>query len=150
MKASNSKEEDYRERSNYVRRLVQRSRESDAVPSAYLARPPRRIVQFWHDPGRLPVYAREVGLPFYMDLVCWPWTIGRPASPSDETNLPGSAFTSGKHHWTPYRITGSGRETWLKMWRLYAERYREAGVSVLAVELMNEPAYVDFGEAHRS
>ncbi len=59
MKASNPREEDHRARSNYVRRLVQRSGESNAVSSAYLARPQRRIVHFWNDLGRLPEDVRE-------------------------------------------------------------------------------------------
>ena len=103
-----------------------------------------------HDAGRLPAYAQEVGLPFYVDLVCWPWTLGRPAAQPEETTLPASAFTEGKHHWTPYRITGTGRDAWLQMWKLYAERYRDAGVNTVAVELMNEPAYTDVSEDHRA
>ncbi len=103
-----------------------------------------------HDAGRLSDYAGEVGLPFYVDLVCWPWTLGQPAARSAETDLPASAFTKGRHHWTPYRIIGSGRDAWLRMWRLYAERYRDAGVNTIAVELMNEPAYTDVSEDHRA
>jgi len=103
-----------------------------------------------HDAGRLSAYSGEVGLPFYVDLVCWPWTLGRPAAQPTETDLPASAFTKGKHHWTPFRIIGAGRDAWLQMWRLYAERYRDAGVNTIAVELMNEPAYTDVSEAHRA
>ncbi|MDH7569704.1 MAG: beta-galactosidase, partial [Armatimonadota bacterium] len=58
------------------------------------------------------------------------------------------AFTTGRHHWTPYRIVGAGRETWLKMWRIYAQRYRNAGAAVLMFELFNEPAYTDWGAQH--
>ena len=46
--------EDHRARSNYVRKLVQRSSETAQVPASYLSPPPRRIVQFWNDLGRLP------------------------------------------------------------------------------------------------
>lgn len=47
-------EKDDRVRSNFVREFVQRSNESVRVPVAHLAAPPRRIVQFWDDLGRLP------------------------------------------------------------------------------------------------
>jgi len=52
-------QEDHRARSNFVRQLVQRSSEPDEVPAAYLATPPRRIVQFWNDVGRLPRDVRK-------------------------------------------------------------------------------------------
>jgi hypothetical protein len=103
-----------------------------------------------HNAERLSLYAAEVGLPFYMDMVCWPWTLGKPAAQPEETDLPASAFTRGRHHWTPYRIIGKGRNVWLRMWRLYAERYRDAGVNTIAFELMNEPAYTDVSEDHRA
>lgn len=46
---------DDRARSNFVRKLVQRSNEPPRAPAANLTTPPpRRIVQFWHDLGRLP------------------------------------------------------------------------------------------------
>ncbi len=50
---------DDRARSNFVRELVQRSNEPVRAPTAYLATPPRRIVQFWDDFGRLPRDVRE-------------------------------------------------------------------------------------------
>lgn len=45
---------DDRDRSNFVRELVQRSSEQVRDPAARLAAPPRHIVQFWDDLGRLP------------------------------------------------------------------------------------------------
>ena len=52
-------EKDDRARSNFVRELVQRSNEPARVPAAHLAEPPRHIVQFWDDLGRLPRDVRE-------------------------------------------------------------------------------------------
>ena len=52
-------DEDHRARSNFVRDLVQRSRQSDAVSSDLETKPPRRIIQFWNDLGRLPSDVRE-------------------------------------------------------------------------------------------
>lgn len=52
-------EEEHRARSHFVRQLVQRNTASAEVPTAYLATPPRRIVQFWNDVGQLPVDVRE-------------------------------------------------------------------------------------------
>jgi len=43
-----------RDRSNFVRTLVQRPNEPARVPTGQLAPVPRRIVQFWDDLGRLP------------------------------------------------------------------------------------------------
>jgi len=100
------------------------------------------------DAGRLPETVRRWGLPFYVDTVCWDWTLGRPAHDPGATSLPAEAFTSGQNHWVPYRIIGPGRETWLKMWQIYAARYRDAGARVLMFELFNEPAYVDCGAGH--
>src|ERR1700756_4035742 len=51
-------ENDDRNRSNFVRELVQRPN-GPAVPTGHLAPPPRRIVQFWDDLGRLPEDVRE-------------------------------------------------------------------------------------------
>jgi hypothetical protein len=48
-----------RDRSNFVRELVQRPNEPALAPKARLAPPPRRIVQFWDDLGRLPEDVRE-------------------------------------------------------------------------------------------
>ncbi|MFV2044835.1 MAG: glycosyltransferase family 32 protein [Anaerolineales bacterium] len=59
MKASDPTEEDYHARSNFVRRLVQRSRESDVASSVFSRKPPKRIVQFWNDLDRLPGDVRE-------------------------------------------------------------------------------------------
>src|SRR6202161_4017319 len=49
----------HRDRSNFVRELVQRPNELALVPAVHLAPPPRRIVQFWDDLGRLPEDVRE-------------------------------------------------------------------------------------------
>lgn len=43
-----------RDRSNFVRELVQRTSEPARVPARHLPPPPKRIVQFWDDLGRLP------------------------------------------------------------------------------------------------
>jgi hypothetical protein len=48
-----------RDRSNFVRELVQRPNEPALVLTVHLAPPPRRIVQFWDDLGRLPEDVRE-------------------------------------------------------------------------------------------
>jgi hypothetical protein len=50
---------DDRARSNFVRELVQRFNEPVRAPAAHLSTPPRRIVQFWDDLGRLPRDVRE-------------------------------------------------------------------------------------------
>ena len=47
-------EENHRARSNFVRRVVQRSGEPPDVPAGCLGTPPRRIVQFWDDLDQLP------------------------------------------------------------------------------------------------
>src|SRR6056297_2171049 len=52
-------QEDHRARSNFVRKLVQSSSEPDEIPTLYLAQPPKRIVQFWNDIGRLPRDVRD-------------------------------------------------------------------------------------------
>jgi len=52
-------ENDDRERSNFVRELIQRPNEPARVPRRHLAPPPRRIVQFWDDLSRLPEDVRE-------------------------------------------------------------------------------------------
>jgi mannosyltransferase OCH1-like enzyme len=52
-------EKDERDRSNFVRQLVQRPNEPGRVSTPFLARPPKRIVQFWDDLGRLPKDVRE-------------------------------------------------------------------------------------------
>jgi len=52
-------ENDERERSNFVRELVQRPPKSTGVPAVHLTAPPRRIVQFWDDLDRLPQDVRE-------------------------------------------------------------------------------------------
>src|ERR1051325_2622590 len=48
-----------RNRSNFVRELVQRTNKRDSVPATLLAAPPKRIVQFWDDLRRLPTDVRE-------------------------------------------------------------------------------------------
>jgi hypothetical protein len=50
---------DDRTRSNFVRELVQRPNAPIQAPVAHQATPPRRIVQFWDDLGRLPPDVRE-------------------------------------------------------------------------------------------
>lgn len=52
-------EKDERDRSNFVRELVQRPNELAEVSATLLATPPKRIVQFWDDLGRLPSDVRE-------------------------------------------------------------------------------------------
>lgn len=101
------------------------------------------------DPARLPATYARLRVPFYVDTVCWPWTLGRPGEATVQSALPSEALTQGRHHWVPYRITGRGRDTWLAMWRLYARRYRDAGVPVFAYELFNEPAYLGISADHR-
>ena len=59
MKLNDATEEDHHERSNFVRELVQRSRESDDAPSVFSRKPPKRIVQFWNDLNQLPGDVRE-------------------------------------------------------------------------------------------
>lgn len=50
---------DDRARSDFVRQFVQRSGEALSVSAVYQDPPPRRIVQFWDDLGRLPQDVRE-------------------------------------------------------------------------------------------
>ena len=90
----------------------------------------------------LPVLANRVTLPYFVDLVSWPWTMGAPGLHVDQTKLPPQAATQGRNHWTQYRIIGAGRQAWLDMWAANARRYRDAGVKVAVLELMNEPAYM--------
>lgn len=94
------------------------------------------------------VLTKRVTLPYYVDLVSWPYTMGKPGLNIDNTTLPASAATKGRNHWTQYRIIGAGRRAWIDMWTLNARRYRDAGANVLAVELMNEPAYMGESEDH--
>lgn len=102
------------------------------------------------DPERLRGFYESVRMPLYVDMVCWPWTLGSPGTQRQFSNLPDEAITQGYEHWTPYRITGRGRDVWMTMWQLYAKRYRDAEVPVLIYELMNEPAYVGLSDDHRS
>jgi hypothetical protein len=95
-------------------------------------------------------FHERVGLPVYVDMVCWPWTLGAPGTKPEFSTLPATALTEGSNHWTPYRITGEGREVWMTMWRTYAQRYRDAGVPVFIYELMNEPAYLGVSDDHRA
>jgi len=111
-----------------------------------------------HTPKRPPIMppplaetAARIGLPFFVDTVAWPWTVGAPGVRRElTTGLPADAFTVGRAHWTPYRIIGAGRDAWLKMWRVYAQRYRNANVPVFGYELMNEPAYLGLTDDHRT
>jgi hypothetical protein len=101
------------------------------------------------DPARLASTHQRIGAPFFVDTVCWPWTIGAPGTDRERSPLPPEALTEGQHHWVPYRISGAGREIWLSIWRLYAERYRDAGVPVVGFELFNEPAYLGRSADHQ-
>jgi|GEM_PF-1560761 len=96
------------------------------------------------------VLSKRVTMPYHVDLVSWPWTMGRPGLNVDETDLPASAATVGRNHWVQYRIIGAGKKAWLDMWRLCAARYRDAGANVASVELMNEPAYMGESEDHHA
>ncbi|MEM6550549.1 MAG: hypothetical protein AAF750_00225 [Planctomycetota bacterium] len=81
----------------------------------------------------------RVKVPLHVDVVCWPWSLGKPAI---DKMLPEEVLTQGRHHWVYWRIIGPGRQLWLDMWRLYAQRYADADANVLTFELMNEPAYL--------
>src|ERR1051325_9339362 len=52
-------ENDDRDRSNFVRGLVQLSNQPAHAPARHLTSPPKRIVQFWDDLRRLPTDVRE-------------------------------------------------------------------------------------------
>ena len=60
------------------------------------------------DASLLPETRDRTGVPFYVDTVCWPYTLGVPAV---KGLVDKEAITQGRNHWTPYRITGKGRET---------------------------------------
>jgi hypothetical protein len=100
------------------------------------------------DPARLAATYQRLGVPFYVDTVCWPYTLGAPGTDLAKTPLPPTALTEGRNHWMPYRITGEGRDVWLRLWRMYAQRYRDAGVPVIGFELLNEPAYLGRSADH--
>jgi hypothetical protein len=100
------------------------------------------------DPARLTASFQRIATPYYVDTVCWPYTLGAPGTDLKSTPLGKAALTEGRNHWVPYRITGEGREQWLRMWRLYAERYRDMKVPVVGFELMNEPAYLGRSQDH--
>jgi hypothetical protein len=100
------------------------------------------------DPARLGATSKRLGVPFYVDTVCWPWSVGRMGLDKENTPLPPTALTDGRNHWMPYRLTGDGRDVWLRMWRIYAQRYRDAGVPVIGFELLNEPAYLGRSADH--
>lgn len=59
MATRNPTQEDHQARSDFVRKLVQRSGVYDSVPAAYSTKPPRTIVQFWDDLDQLPGDVRE-------------------------------------------------------------------------------------------
>ncbi|HOE12943.1 MAG TPA: beta-galactosidase trimerization domain-containing protein [bacterium] len=101
------------------------------------------------DPDYVATFARELRLPFYVDFVAWPWGLGAPGQP-DTGKLPDECRNPHSGHWMAYRIIGPGREIWLSIWRLYAQRLREAGVPVLMYELFNEPGYNAWTEDHRA
>ncbi len=100
------------------------------------------------DADRLAGTAKRLGVPFFVDTVAWPWTLGAPGANPGRSKLAPEAITAGRHHWTWYRPDGAGRDVWLRLWRLYAERYRAAGVPVLMYELLNEPAYRGVSSDH--
>jgi mannosyltransferase OCH1-like enzyme len=54
MNANNPTEESHRDRSSFIRGLVQRSSSVDISSSVLAQNIPKRIVQFWHDLDRLP------------------------------------------------------------------------------------------------
>ena len=54
MNVGKTTEENHRERSSFVRELVQRSSESAVASSVFARKLPKRIVQFWDDLDRLP------------------------------------------------------------------------------------------------
>ncbi len=47
-------ERSHRNRSDFVRKLVQNTNETEKASSLYITTPPRRIVQFWNDLIRIP------------------------------------------------------------------------------------------------
>jgi len=94
-------------------------------------------------------HVRDMSLPFFVDMVCFPWSLGTPAH-DKKGGLPPEALHNGKEHWTPYRIIGKGRDIWLTMWRTYAQRYKDAGAQVIFYEFMNEPAYLATTDDHRA
>ncbi len=100
------------------------------------------------DDAFLSVLSDRVTLPYYVDLVSWPYTMGAPGLHIEDTDLPETAATQGRNHWTQYRIIGAGRQAWMDMWTLNARRYREAGAKAIVVELMNEPAYMGESKDH--
>jgi|SRR5680860_100951 len=59
MEARDPAQEDHQARSDFVRELVQRSREHDGQAAAFSTKPPRTIVQFWDDLNQLPADVRE-------------------------------------------------------------------------------------------
>ena len=52
-------EDSDRERSNFVRELVQNTSKNVRASSTYIASPPRRIVQFWNDIDGMPIDVKE-------------------------------------------------------------------------------------------
>ena len=100
------------------------------------------------DPDYVEKLARDIHAPFYVDYVAWPWTLGAPGT-ADADVLPPDAINPGRNHWVPYRTIGKGREVWLELWRLYAERLRDANVPVMMYELFNEPIYIALTHDHR-
>jgi len=64
MNVTNPSKEDplegsHRERSNFVRELVQNTSKNIRASSKYLAMPPKRIVQFWNDINAIPIDVKE-------------------------------------------------------------------------------------------
>ncbi|MEW6359824.1 MAG: beta-galactosidase [Planctomycetota bacterium] len=92
---------------------------------------------------------QEMKAPFYVDMVCFPWSLGKPAVEKSPC-VPPDALHDGKEHWTPYRVIGKGKDLWLTMWRIYAKRYKDAGADVIFFEFMNEPAYLAATPDHRA
>ncbi len=59
METTDPFKDNHQVRSDFVRGLVQSSREREVASSVYCTKPPRRIVQFWNDLQQLPDDVRE-------------------------------------------------------------------------------------------
>lgn len=52
-------ESSHRQRSNFVKQLVQDASKKTKATSSYTVRPPKRIVQFWNDIDEMPIDVKE-------------------------------------------------------------------------------------------
>ncbi|MFH1742173.1 MAG: beta-galactosidase [bacterium] len=100
------------------------------------------------DPDYIGTFAHALGFPIYVDYVAWPWGLGAPGQPNSDA-LPQECINPHGSHWMPYKTIGEGRKIWLQMWRLYAQKLRDANVPVLMYELFNEPGYAAHTADHR-